>query len=333
MFEAELTRRAFLESATALLGLARRANVREESPVRSAVQHITGETVVSEVANHPLLEGYGRLLFPVTRGWEPSPSTRLRDLSLTWYNHLNPTSTVNLINFLLDRRAAGRQVFFDIYSEEEKAADPDKADTGLFFFPAQSLAEGERAPFAIWNAGGGFAYVGAMHDSLPHAHYLATHGLNCFALIYRPGWDTAPEDLGRAAAFILDHADELDVDPSGYATGGGSAGARMAWSLGAYGPGSLGAGNYPKPAAVIMQYTGQSQVMRTGEPATYACCGTSDGIANWRTMERRLEQLSAMGVPTEFHAYRGLPHGFGLGIGTVAEGWIDDAIAFWLSNR
>ncbi|MBP5504266.1 MAG: hypothetical protein J6Y24_15940 [Bacteroidales bacterium] len=27
--------------------------------------------------------------------------------------------------------------------------------------------------------------------------------------------------------------------------------------------------------------------------------------------------------------YKGLPHGFGLGTGTVAEGWIDDAVKFW----
>ena len=61
----------------------------------------------------------------------------------------------------------------------------------------------------------------------------------------------------------------------------------------------------------------------------YACCGTSDGIANWRTMQSRLQSLSALGIPTEFHAYNGLPHSFGLGTGTVAEGWISDAIRFW----
>lgn len=27
--------------------------------------------------------------------------------------------------------------------------------------------------------------------------------------------------------------------------------------------------------------------------------------------------------------YEGLLHGFGLGTGTVAEGWIDDAVKFW----
>ena len=66
---------------------------------------------------------------------------------------------------------------------------------------------------------------------------------------------------------------------------------------------------------------------------TYACCGTSDGIASWRTMQSRLESLPALGIPTEFHSYNGLPHGFGLGTGTVAEGWINDAIRFWNQQR
>ena len=77
-----------------------------------------------------------------------------------------------------------------------------------------------------------------------------------------------------------------------------------------------------------MQYTGYSAVSEYDAP-TYVCVGTNDGIANWRTMQRRLEALNDLGIPTEFHAYDGLPHGFGLGIGTAAEGWIHDAVAFW----
>lgn len=46
-------------------------------------------------------------------------------------------------------------------------------------------------------------------------------------------------------------------------------------------------------------------------------------------MQNRLQQLDAMGIPTEFHAYEGLGHGFGIGTGTVAEGWVNDAIGFW----
>lgn len=68
------------------------------------------------------------------------------------------------------------------------------------------------------------------------------------------------------------------------------------------------------------------------DPPTFACVGERDGIANWRTMERRLQALSALGIPTEFHHYPGLSHGFGLGTGTVAEGWLDQAVAFWEAN-
>ena len=31
----------------------------------------------------------------------------------------------------------------------------------------------------------------------------------------------------------------------------------------------------------------------------------------------------------EFHVYQNVGHGFGLGIGTSAEGWLEDAVRFW----
>jgi acetyl esterase/lipase len=46
-------------------------------------------------------------------------------------------------------------------------------------------------------------------------------------------------------------------------------------------------------------------------------------------MERRINALKAAGIDTEFHSYPNLGHGFGLGIGTIAEDWINDAVAFW----
>lgn len=84
----------------------------------------------------------------------------------------------------------------------------------------------------------------------------------------------------------------------------------------------------PRPAAVIMQYTGHSEYSPF-DPPTFACVGEGDGIASWRMMKRRLELLGDMGIDTEFHSYPGLQHGFGLGTGTVAEGWFKQAVAFW----
>ena len=162
----------------------------------------------------------------------------------------------------------------------------------------------------------------------PHALELSKQGYNAFALIYRPG--DAYEDLARAITYICDHADELGVQRDGYSLWGGSAGARMAATLGnsANLRSLTGRTDLPQASVVIMQYTGYTTVSQYDGP-TYACCGTNDGIASWRTMQSRLESLSALGIPTEFHSYNGLPHGFGLGTGTVAEGWLQDAIRFW----
>ena len=172
---------------------------------------------------------------------------------LTWYSNIDPTKTVEITNYMKTRTEAGDTIFYDIYTDKEKATDPAKKDTGLFFFKGKP---GER--FAICNAGGGFAYVGAMHDSFPHALELSKMGYNAFALIYRPGAQTACEDLARAIDFIFEHAEELEVDTDRYSLWGGSAGARMAAYLGSYGPAGFGGGDLPRPGAVIMQYTGHS---------------------------------------------------------------------------
>ena len=174
-------------------------------------------------------------------------------------------------------------------------------------------------------------YVGSMHDSFPHALELSKLGYNAFACIYRAGYDTGPRDCARAVAFIIEHADELQVDPNDYSLWGGSAGARIADWVGTYSTAAYGEQDYPQPAAVIMQYTALSEV--TGnEPPTYACVGTRDGIASWRTMQRRIEAIRANGTDAMIEVFDGLSHGFGIGTGTVAEGWVNNAVAFWERN-
>ena len=287
------------------------------------VQYYTRKSRISDVMTDPAFDGYGRLMFPADDAYWSGET--LEDLRLTWYTGIDPDKTVEIVNRLKSDAEAGRKVFYNIYTEAEKKADPEKRDTGLFFFRGKP-----GAPFAICNAGGGHVFVGAMHDSFPHALELSKKGYNAFALIYRPDWTPSDEDLAQALAFIYDHAGELGVGRDGYSVWGGSAGARMAADIGnlSHMRSATGRSDIPQAAAVIMQYTGYTKVSSDDAP-TYACCGTSDWIASWRTMQNRLEQLSELGIPTEFHAYDGLPHGFGLGTGTVAEGWIDDAVRFW----
>lgn len=281
----------------------------------------TVDTEIEDVINDAVFGDYGRLIFPVD-DWYYSGNT-LGELQLTYYSNIDADETVAIANYMKEHAAAGDTIFYDIYTEEEKAADPAKNDTGLFFFKGNP---GER--FAVCNAGGAFAYVGAMQDSFPHALELSKRGYNAFALIYRPGAQTACEDLARAIQFIFEHAEELEVNTEGYSLWGGSAGARMAAWVGSYGTAAFGAADLPQPAAVIMQYTGLSEYSEN-DAATFVTVGENDGIANWRVMKQRLDGMSALGIDTEFHSYPGLSHGFGLGTGTVAEGWLDEAIEFW----
>ena len=284
-------------------------------------EQYTVNTKISDVINDPVFGGYGRLIFPINNSYYSGNT--LGELGLTWYNNIDPDKTVEIANYMKSHAENGDVIFYDIYTDEEKAANPAKEDTGLFFFKGNP---GER--FAVCNAGGGFAYVGAMHDSFPHALELSKMGYNAFALIYRPGAQTASEDLARAISFIFENADELEVNTDCYSLWGGSAGGRMAAWLGSYGTAAFGEKDLPQAGAVIMQYTGHSEYSES-DPPTYACVGENDGIASWRTMEARLNHLNELGIPTEFHHYEGLRHGFGLGTGTVAEGWINDAVNFW----
>ena len=286
----------------------------------------TEDTKVTDVINDEVFDGYGRLIFPVDMQICDDLTLKNINTILPWYSEINTDKTVEIVNYMKEKAGSGQQIFYDIYSDDEKKSDLDKQNTGLFFFKGNTGAKS-----AIVNAGGGFMYVAGMHDSFPHALELSKKGYNAFALIYRPGARTACEDLARAIAFLHEHADELGIDMSDYSLWGGSAGARMAAWLGAYGTSAFGEKQYPKPAAVIMQYTGLSEV--TGdEPPTYACVGTSDGIASYRSMERYISRIKNNGTNAKIEVFDGLSHGFGLGQNTVADGWLDRAVMFWEDN-
>lgn len=304
-----------------LAGCSAKAAPVEQQTKPQSMAAFTRESRIEDVQNDPAFDGFGRLLFP-TNTYYYSGDT-LEELELTYYSHIDPDETVEIVNTLYDRVEAGQIVFYDFYTEQEKKADPAKRDTGLFYFKGNP---GEK--FAICNAGGAFAFVGAMQDSFPHALELSKKGYNAFALIYRPGAQTACEDLARAITFIFDHAQELEVDTACYSLWGGSAGARMAAWLGTYGPAAFGGDDLPRPGTVVMQYTGLGEYSEE-DPPTYACVGDRDGIASWQIMKARLDAMRADGIPTEFHRYPSLGHGFGLGTGTSAEGWLDDAVDFW----
>lgn len=255
---------------------------------------------------------------------EDLPLARIGSL-LPYHTHVDPDTVAHGLNRMIDDAAGGRTVFYSFYSEAQKKQQPARRHTGLFFFRGTP-----GAPFAVIAPGGGFSYVGSVHEGFPYAEAISRKGFNAFVLKYRAGYGgaIATEDLAAAVIYIFRNAATLGVGTNGYSLWGSSAGARMAAAIGSHGAAKYGGNDVPKPSAIVMAYTAHSDYS-SAEPPTFVVVGEQDGIAPPASMEARVAALRRSGTEVEYHKYKNLGHGFGLGTGTSAEGWVFEAIRFW----
>jgi acetyl esterase/lipase len=286
--------------------------------------HLTTNDYVRDIVNHQAFKGFGALMLP----WDDNTSyydTRLNQVGslMPYHGRVNPDVVVGTLNHMIDEVDAGKTIFYDFYTERQKQQDPAKNSTGLFFCRGKP-----GAPFAIVCPGGGFSYVGSLHEGFPLGREISKKGLNAFVIRYRISEQKATEDLAAAIAYVFRNAETLGVSKQGYSLWGGSAGARMVGNIALSGVTPYGGGNLPKPATVVIAYTGQSSYS-SNFPPTFITVSANDGIANASTVERRVQNLRNAGVEVEYRKYKNAGHGFGLGVGTDAEGWMNDAIQFW----
>jgi acetyl esterase/lipase len=299
---------------------------KEQAMGEAKAAPLSTNSSIWDLLNHPAFLGFGRRMLP----WDDRPydeNMPLADIGslLPYHTQVRPETVVGSLNRMIDDVGKGRTVFYDIYTEAQKQADPTKEHTGLFFFRGRP-----GAPFAVISPGGGFAYVGSVHEGFPYATEISSKGYNAFILKYRVGQGgaVATQDLAAAISYIFENADALGVGTQGYSLWGSSAGARMAASIGSHGVARYGGKDLPKPSAVVMAYTAHSD-HSVNEPPTFVAVGEQDGIAPPSAMERRIAALRKAGTEVEYRKYPNLGHGFGPGTGTSAEGWVVDAIRFW----
>lgn len=295
-----------------------------------ALQPLRAEDTIGDLLRHPAFAGFARLLLPWDdRTYDEGMTLSALGALLPYHTHVDGATTVGALNRMIEDVSHGWPVFFNIYAESEKRELPAKAHTGLFFYRGEP-----GAPFAIIAAGGGMAYVGSVHEGFPYAAAISKAGFNAFVLKYRTGQGGAvgAQDLASAITFVFRNASALRVSTRGYSLWGSSAGARMAASIGSHGPAQFGGEQLPKPATVVMAYTAHSD-HGNGEPPTFAVVGERDGISPPSAMERRVSALRSFGTDVDYRVFPGVGHGFGLGIGTTGEGWIEEAIRFWRRNQ
>jgi acetyl esterase/lipase len=291
----------------------------------SYYDHITINDTVRHVVDHPAFKGFSQLMLPGENDTYHYDTllSNVRSL-MPYHGHVDPDIVVGALNHMIDEVKDGKTIFYDIYTEQQKEEDPVKEYTGLFFYWGEP-----GAPFAIVCPGGGFSYVGSLHEGFPLALEISKMKYNAFVIRYRIGSEhRATEDLAAAIAYIFRNAEALGVSTEDYSLWGGSAGARMVGNIALNGVAGYGGGKLPKPSIVVIAYTGQSSFSKDFPP-TFITVSADDGIANVAVVDKRVENLRNAGVEIEYRRYRTAGHGFGLGTGTDAEGWLDHAVRFW----
>lgn len=324
---------------------------------------ITKEMKFSEILGLQGMEPLTRFVYSVPKTDFPFEDADRAGLTIeslcARFPAWNADSMVKGLECVAKNAASGRQIVYPIYTEEELAADPEKARTGLVYFPAK-----EKGPFALVCAGGAYLGVENMVEAFPVAMRLNELGIPAFALQYRAGTlDAAKksaEDIHRALAYIFAHAESLGVEKR-YIAYGFSAGGHLVSQLGSDVHGCRANGT-PKPemlglAYPLVNFEGQvdenlwsfmaarmfgslgeaeretySTIRHADEtyPPTFLMQTKDDEQVSFRANGLAFyEKLQSLGVPCRLKAVEHGPHGLGLGENSGAEGWVDESVKFW----
>lgn len=289
---------------------------------------------------------------------------RLQDeMTLQDQKKKNPNRNIDSmcdgVNHLLDKVRQGVSLTWDFWSQEERDKDPDKQNTKLFYFPADSGAQ--RRPFVMICAGGGYTSVCSMFEGFTTARRLNQLGYTAFVLNYRVGREgllpDPIDDLAEAIRFVLAHADTFGVVGTGYAVAGFSAGGHL---VAEWGTENVGYAHYglPKPGALFPVYpvinmepvaqrsgggmkdsmegdgeaTDKYSVQKhvwAGYPPTFGVHCEDDPAVPYQHSVMLQEALEKCGVPHKLKLGKVGGHGIGEGRGSDVEGWIDEAVEFW----
>ncbi len=235
--------------------------------------------------------------------------------------------------------------------------------------PSKEMDKNQDGRFVILAAGGAYGAVCSMTEAFPAAAKLNELGISVFCLNYRVGgpaplFPHPMEDLAAAYTWIWQHAEQFGVNPVHYAVGGFSAGGHLAATCGLGKSVYLKSGclkpellllvyplvavwdtieGYPEAIQRLMLggYLGEGytreccapyEIVENADesyPPTYLVQAEDDGTVPIWNSERLYEKLASCHVNCRYERHKKAGHGFGLGSGTEAAGWVERAVDFW----
>lgn len=227
------------------------------------------------------------------------------------------------------------------------------------------IKDGKPHPVAIICPGGGYRRVCDFIEGHPFARKLNKMGYHAIVVFYRVRnlavYPNPQDDLARAVREIHSHAAEWNLDMEGYSVWGSSAGGHLAGSFGTETMGYIKYG-LPKPGALILVYpvvtmgekthagsrnyhigayasqeyidlTSIEKQVTEAYPPTFLWWGDCDGTVDPDNSRMLQTALDAQHIPCLCREYAGVDHGIGIGKGLPCEGWFEDAVAFWDTQR
>ncbi|MBR0474823.1 MAG: alpha/beta hydrolase [Erysipelotrichaceae bacterium] len=228
------------------------------------------------------------------------------------------------------------------------------------------IRDGNTHPVALLVPGGGYGMVCSFIEGVPIARKLNEKGISAFILYYhvrnKAEYPAPMDDLARAVREIMEKKEVYNIDFEDYSIWGASAGGHLAASFGTDNVGYVKYG-LPKPAALILAYPVISMDLaithggshdnllgkkaspekeemlsvekhvHSGYPDTYLWCSLADKVVDPLNSRRMARALAEKGIRYQLRIFDDTAHGVGPGTGTNAEGWIDEAIRFWLMEE
>lgn len=321
--------------------------------------NITPQTTMGEIRSNPSIAGSGLWTYAKEQKLQGAENLLNGQTLEKYVGSWVAQDCADGLNLLIENYNAGVQITYKIYSEQEIAEDSSRNDAEIYYYPAST----PNAKYALILSGNVVTRTAEVKECVSTAYQLHQMGYAAFVMRYRiyPDNDqNAPlDDIAQAVQYITDHAQQFGVQAEDYAVIGHSAGGQL---TGMFGSDALGYKNYGllKPGALILAYPivqyaevtpayrlgvdglscgkfyyeySVADVITEGYPPVYFWYGKNDTtlmMLCWNLQEPALAKaLQANQVPHKQVVYNDAPHGIGLGRGTDAEGWLNDAVAFW----
>ena len=84
--------------------------------------------------------------------------------------------------------------------------------------------------------------------------------------------------------------------------------------------------------AISISLTSVEKHVTSKYPPTFIWYGDADSTVNPINSQMLAEALKENNVPYVLREYKNVEHGAGLGRGLPCEGWIEEAVSFWMEN-